>query len=81
MYADLKAPTGVTDLIVVTDALCTIPGPVRESFLAWKRAAQVRAIALVVDHPAGDLAAVADEVHSVRSLDADEDAVGRVLAL
>ena len=30
---------------------------------------------------AGDLAAVADEVHSVRSLDVDESAVGRVLSI
>lgn len=81
MFADLKAPPGVADAILVTDALCQIPSPVRESFLAWKRAARVRVMALVLDHPAGDLAAVADEVHSVRSLDADEDAVGRVLAL
>ena len=40
MFADLKAPTGVTDAILVTDALCQIPAPVRESFLAWKRAAR-----------------------------------------
>lgn len=81
MYADTKAPAGVTDVILVTDAQCSIPEDVRQSFLAWKSSAQVRAIALVVDNPPGDLEFVSDEVHSVRSLDADESAVGRVLSI
>ncbi|MFO0806207.1 MAG: hypothetical protein U0791_24150 [Gemmataceae bacterium] len=81
MYADMKAPPGVTDVIMVTDAICSIPSEIRERFCAWKQSAQVRAIALVIDNPPGDLAAVADEVHSVRSLDANESAVGRVLSI
>ena len=81
MHAELRAPTGVTDVIMVTDAICSIPTEIRERFCAWKQSAQVRAIALVIDNPPGDLAAVADEVHSVRSLDADESAVGRVLSI
>jgi uncharacterized protein with von Willebrand factor type A (vWA) domain len=81
MYADMKAPPGVTDVIMITDAICTIPTEIRERFCAWKQSAQVRAIALVIDNPSGDLGAVADEVHSVRSLDADESAVGRVLSI
>ncbi|MFO0802720.1 MAG: hypothetical protein U0791_06300 [Gemmataceae bacterium] len=81
MHAELRAPTGVTDVIMVTDAICQIPAEIRERFCAWKQSAQVRAIALVIDNPPGDLAAVADEVHSVGSLDADESAVGRVLSI
>jgi uncharacterized protein with von Willebrand factor type A (vWA) domain len=81
MYADLHAPVGVTDVLMITDAICAIPVEVRDRFLAWKQAAQVRAIGLVIDNPPGDLAAVCDEVHSVRSLAADDAAVGRVLAL
>ena len=81
MFAEMKAPPGVTDVIMITDAICQIPSEIRERFCAWKQSAQVRAIALVIDNPSGDLAAVADEVHSVRSLDADESAVGRVLSI
>jgi len=81
MYVELRAPTGVTDVVMVTDAICSIPSEIRERFSAWKQSVQVRAIALVIDNPSGDLAAVADEVHSVRSLDADESAVGRVLSI
>jgi hypothetical protein len=54
---------------------------VRDAFLAWKRAARARLVSLVIDNPPGDLAAVSDEVHAVRSLTPDGDAVGRVLAL
>jgi uncharacterized protein with von Willebrand factor type A (vWA) domain len=81
MHAELRAPRGTTDVIMVTDAICQIPTEIRERFCAWKQSAQVRAIALVIDNPSGDLAAVADEVHSVRSLDAAESAVGRVLSI
>jgi uncharacterized protein with von Willebrand factor type A (vWA) domain len=81
MYADMRPPRGATDVILITDAQCRIPAEVRDSFCAWKQSAQVRAIALVIDHEPGDLALVSDEVHSVKSLDADEAAVGRVLSL
>ena len=81
MFAKMKAPPGVTDVIMITDAICAIPSEIRERFCAWKQSTQVRAIALVIDNPPGDLTAVADEVHSVRSLDADESAVGRVLSI
>ncbi|QDU21335.1 vWA domain-containing protein [Urbifossiella limnaea] len=81
MYAELKAPAGVTDLIFVTDARCRIAGGIRDTFLAWKVAARARLVTLVVDSPPGDLALVSDEVHQVRSLAPDTDGVGRVLSL
>ncbi len=83
MSAELKAPPGVTDVVFVTDAVCRIPAELQNRFWNWKRAAGARLVALVVDSPPGDLAAVSDEVHQVRSLapDADADAVGRVLSL
>jgi uncharacterized protein with von Willebrand factor type A (vWA) domain len=81
MYADLKAPPGVTDVVFVTDARCSLPAPVRDAFLTWKAAAKARLITLVLEHDAGDLAAISDEVHLVQTLDPDADAVGRVLSL
>jgi uncharacterized protein with von Willebrand factor type A (vWA) domain len=81
MYRQIGAPTGITDLIFLTDARARIPADLRARFLAWKATAQARVISLVIDHSGGDLAGVSDEVHSVRSLDPDGDAVGRVLSL
>jgi uncharacterized protein with von Willebrand factor type A (vWA) domain len=81
MYAALKAPSGVTDLIFVTDARCKLPPDVRDAFLAWKKQTRSRLVTLVLDNVPGDLARVSDEVHSVRSLAPDSDAVGRVLSL
>ncbi|VTU00876.1 Marine sediment metagenome DNA, contig: S01H1_S27396 (Fragment) OS=marine sediment metagenome GN=S01H1_64016 PE=4 SV=1: VWA_2 [Gemmataceae bacterium] len=82
MYREVGAPVGVTDLVIVTDALCRIPAALRESFLAWRRAARVRAVALVVGGAApGDLAAVCDETHAVPALDPASETVGRVLSL
>jgi uncharacterized protein with von Willebrand factor type A (vWA) domain len=81
MYAELKAPTGVTDLVFVTDARCRLPAEVKNHFLKWKELSQARLLTLVVDNPPGDLALVSDEVQMVKSLDPDSDAVGRVLSL
>ena len=81
MYQEIGAPPGVTDLVMITDAKCRIPGELRERFVAWKRAARVRVTSLILNNPPGDLAAVSDEVHSVRSLDPTGDPVGRVLSL
>lgn len=86
MYAQLKAPPGVTDLVFLTDAICRLPAEVRDRFLAWKKAARCRLVTLVVrpadrDRPAGDIALISDEVHFVPSLDASEEAVGRVLSI
>ncbi|MGC4051932.1 MAG: hypothetical protein QM757_21530 [Paludibaculum sp.] len=53
----------------------------RASFLGWKAAVKARLTTLVIDSPPGDLAAISDEVHLVRSLTPDADAVGRVLSL
>lgn len=81
MYRELKAPTGVTDLVFVTDAKCRLPTEIKNCFLDWKRVAHARLVTLVLDNQPGDLAHVSDEVHTVRSLDPDSDAVGRVLSL
>ena len=42
MLAELGAPKGVTDVVVVTDAQCRIPDADRDRFLAWKRAGRAR---------------------------------------
>jgi len=81
MYAELEAPPGATDVVFVTDAVCRIPADVRGAFLAWKAVARARLVTLVIDNAPGDLAHVSDEVHAVRSLAPETDAVGRVLAL
>ncbi len=81
MYKEIGAPPGVTDVVMVTDARCRIPTELRDRFVAWKRSARVRVTSLILSNPPGDLTAVSDEVHSVRSLDPAGDAVGRVLSL
>jgi uncharacterized protein with von Willebrand factor type A (vWA) domain len=81
MYQELKAPTGVTDVIFVTDAVCRLPAAVTDAFLAWKRQAKARLVTLVLNTAAGDLAAVSDEIHLVHTLAPDADAVGRLLSL
>jgi uncharacterized protein with von Willebrand factor type A (vWA) domain len=80
-YQQLGAPVGKTDLIIVTDAICSIPKSLQEQFLDWKRQVQARLITLVIKSKPGDLAAISDEVHMVPSLDLSEVAVERVLSI
>jgi uncharacterized protein with von Willebrand factor type A (vWA) domain len=80
-YQQLRAPAGQTDVIFVTDAECRIPAELQERFLAWKRQVRARLISLVVGSAPGHLTAISDETHLVRSLAAEEDAVGRVLSI
>ena len=75
-YRQLGAPAGRTDVVFITDALCHIPGELRERFNAWKRQVQARLITLVIRSAPGDLAAISDEVHQVQSLSASEAARG-----
>src|SRR5688572_6770046 len=81
MYAALKAPPGVTDLVMITDAKVRIPLEVRDRFDAWRRSARARVVSLVLGSSPGDLALVSDECHQVQALDPSADAVGRVLSL
>jgi uncharacterized protein with von Willebrand factor type A (vWA) domain len=80
-YEQLHAPKGITDVVFITDAICQLPGEVREAFNAWKRRVQARLITLVIQSTPGDLRAISDEVHQVGSLAATEAGVERVLSL
>jgi uncharacterized protein with von Willebrand factor type A (vWA) domain len=80
-YRQLKAPRGKTDLIFVTDALCRVPGDVKDQFLAWKQEVKARLISLVIDNDPGDLTQLSDEASRVKSLSVTEEAVERVLSI
>lgn len=81
MYAALKAPPGITDLVMTTDARVRIPPEVRERFDAWRRSARARVVSLVLGSSPGDLTLVSDEGHQVQALAPSADAIGRVLSL
>ena len=76
----LGAPTGVTDVLFVTDAACRIPADVVARFNAWRAAARARVVSLVVGRQPGDLTLVSDECHLVAELSPDAAAVGHVLS-
>ena len=80
-YRKLQAPTGKTDVILITDAICHIPVDLQERFKDWKHQVQARVLSLVIQSAAGDLADVSDEVHLVPALSTTEVAVERVLSI
>jgi len=58
-----------------------LPAELVAKFIAWKQSVWARVISLILENRPGDLAAVADECHQVRTLDAGEVAIGRVLSV
>lgn len=80
-WEELGCPKGKTDVIVITDAICTIPPLLRKSFNAWKAAEKVKMISLVINSAPGDLALVSDQVHRVPSLSIEQEAVGEALSV
>jgi uncharacterized protein with von Willebrand factor type A (vWA) domain len=81
MVEQLWAPPGITDVLILTDAICSIPLELQQKFLAWKRLVSARVISLILADTAGDLAALSDEVHLVKSLEVTENALGSVLSI
>jgi uncharacterized protein with von Willebrand factor type A (vWA) domain len=80
-WKELACPPGITDILCVTDAILRVPAVVKDNFLRWKAQVKARMISLIINGRAGDLLAVSDEVHEVRSLAVDESAIERVLSL
>jgi uncharacterized protein with von Willebrand factor type A (vWA) domain len=80
-YQRLGAPAGQTDVILITDAICAVPAPLQQQFLAWKQRVQARVLSLIIESKPGDLEAVSDEVHLVGSLAVSEAGVESVLSI
>ncbi len=75
---------GACDMIMVTDALVTLPKGLEESFLAFKKRESVKLYAMVLNAKPGDLARIADEVYEVEKIavsGSDADAVGAVVSI
>ena len=68
-------------MIMITDAICSLPAAMVDRLNTWKKDVRARVISLILESQPGDLAAVSDECHMVRTLDAGEVAIGRVLAI
>ncbi|MBA4189355.1 MAG: hypothetical protein C0467_15270 [Planctomycetaceae bacterium] len=81
MYREIGAPTGKTDVVMITDCRCRIPVLVRETFNAWKKSVTAHVLTLVIGDNPGDLEHVSDEVFRVGVLDPLSDPVGRILSI
>lgn len=80
-WVELGCPRGKTDLIAITDAQVDVPGEVLKVFNQWKAAEAVKLITLVINSEPGDMAAVSDKIHRVKSLGMEEEGVGDALSV
>lgn len=80
-WDELGAPKGKTDIIIITDAIVSVPDDVRQSFLTWKAAEKVKLYSLVLNSSAGDLAGVSDKVYLLDALSLEAEGVGDVLSV
>lgn len=85
IYAELAAPAGRTDVLMITDALCDPSPELVEAFVAWKQSVQARVSVLVIDAGSGGdpsaIAALSDEYHIVPTIRPDSDFVGSILSI
>lgn len=77
----MDAPSGKTDIIIITDGKLRVPEPMQAKFNAWKSTEKARAISIVLNAEAGDLNKVSDETYLVRSLGLDEDAINKCFSV
>lgn len=78
----IKAPKGKTDLILITDAICTVPKQMELNFLEWKQREKVRCITLVIgEKSAGDLTRISDELYLVNGINTTEKGVESCLSI
>ena len=72
---------GKTDIVMITDAEVHVPDTLKNFFLKFKAEEKVKLTTLVVQGTPGNINCVSDEVYCLPALDADSEAVGRVLSV
>lgn len=80
-WAEIGAPKGKTDIIIITDGEVGIPKDLRSSFLEWKVKEQARVISLILDSSPSQMPLISDEVHMIHSIDVQSDAISRCLSI
>lgn len=76
------AKRGATDVCILSDAVVSVPKPMEEDFLRWKKAEGVKVHTVIIGHrSAGDLARVSDEVHFAARLGVDSEGLQSVLSI
>lgn len=83
-YQQMMAPVGITDVVFVTDAICSIPDDVVQRFNAWKAQSKAKLLSLIIggyhDDP-GSLKEVSDETYLLRDLNVEQDGVERCFSI
>lgn len=81
-WRDLGLQRGRTDMIMITDAIVSLDEPMRDRYLEWSKAEQVRTYGIVVGAgSAGDLASIADRLWCLPDLALDSAAIEEVLSI
>jgi len=81
-WQELGCPEGKTDVILITDALLSVPDDIQRNFIKWKADTNVKYYTLILgESEPGDLAAVSDRVWCLRNLDLEQDAIQEIMAI
>lgn len=72
---------GVTDLIIVTDAIVRLLPDMEQRFLKWKEEEKVKCISIILGQKAGDLRRICNETYEIPHLDLSQEAVQKILSI
>lgn len=82
IYAQTKAPVGTTDILMITDGVCSVDESEQRLFTDWKVQAKARMTTLVIGcNSGGDIEVVSDEVFHLDSLTVESAAVQKAVSL
>lgn len=90
LWQEAGAPAGRTDVLLLTDGICTVSDQERDAFLAWKAQAKAKMNTLVIGcgHAAyhgsgglGGLESVSDALQVVDDLAVGSEAVGEAVSI
>lgn len=70
-----------TDLIIITDGIVPIPSVMKDNFLQWKKANQVKTFTFLIGCGEGQMREVSDEIFKVSGVSVDSDAVSKCFSI
>ena len=81
-WKTIGAPSGTTDMVIITDGLVKIGTTMVERFNQWKKENKVTVRTLIIGGSSkGQMPEVSEHVYTVSNIEHDSDAVGDCLSI
>jgi uncharacterized protein with von Willebrand factor type A (vWA) domain len=80
IWPSLGCPKGKTDVIFLTDAICSLPSDMVQQFNSWRKSEKARCIGLIIGQRPGDLSLVCDRTYTMPRIGIEEEGIVEALS-